>query len=921
MRAREQVPRRVPDTDLIGRDTDVAAIEGLLDAVRAGESGVLVLRGDPGLGKTALLERAVELASGCTVVRAGGREEEMELAFAGLQLLCAPMLGLVDRLPGPQRAALAIALGLDEGPAPDRFLVGLATLGLIAEFAQTRPVVCVIDDAHWLDLSSAQTLTFVARRLQAESAALIVATRGKEVLAGLPERSIEPLGDSDARRLLRTTSLRAPLDEQVRDRIVAEARGCPLALVELPRALTPAQLAGGFVLPGALPMTERIEATYLRRLDGLGPDSLTLLLAAAAEVTGDPLLLWGAAKRLTIGSDAASEVEATELCELDPRVRFTHPLARSAVYRAASPERRRAVHRALAEATDPALDPDRRAWHRAHATAGLDEDVAAELERSAAGAQARGGLPATAAFLERSASLTPSPARRAGRALAAAQAKYQAGAFDEARALIAIAETGPPDKLLDARIGLLRGQMAFGSGDVAEAPALLLETARRLEPLDPKQARETYLDALAAANFAGRLAGPVDLPQVAAAVLAGPAAARSPRAPDLLLDGLSALLVNGYENSAPMVRRALGAMLDGQLTIAESVRWSFIACRSAHDIWDDDAWDALSERQLEIVRDAGAISALPLALSQRIGMQLHAGQFKAAAMHVDELEAIAEATEDALPRYGALALAGWRGDESDARQLRETITGEAHRRGEGMGLSLAAHTDAVLYNGLGQYGWALAAAEQASGYPPELGFGNWALVELIEAAVRSGQPSRGAEALTRLESTTGPSDTDWALGVAARSRALLAHDRIAEPLYVEAINRLGRSRGTVALARARLIYGEWLRRKHRRTDARDQLRRAREMLVSIGAEAFAERARRELLATGEKVRKRDVTTRDDLTPQETQIAQMAAEGLSNPEIGERLFISSRTVEYHLGKVYAKLNINSRTKLQGLFSAA
>jgi DNA-binding CsgD family transcriptional regulator len=905
---------------LIGRDSDVAAIEELLEAVRAGESRVLVIRGDPGVGKTALLERAAELASGCTVVRADGLEEEMELAFAGLQLVCAPMLDLLDRLSGPQKAALTTALGLDQGPPPDRFLVGLAALSLIAEFARAQPLVCLIDDAHWLDRSSTQTLTFVGRRLQAESVALIVATRGGEALAGLPERSVERLGDLDAQRLLHTT-LSAPLDEQVRDRIIAEAAGCPLALLELPRALSPAQLAGGFALPGALPMTERIEQSYLQRLDGLAPDSLTLLLIAAAEVTGDPLLVWRAVGHLGLGSEAAAEVERTGLCELDPRVRFTHSLARSAIYRAASAEQRRAVHRALAAATDPELDPDRRAWHRAHATAGLDEDVAAELERSAARAQSRGGIAAAAAFLERSASLTPAPARRAGRALAAADAKYRAGALDEARALVALAETGSRDELLHARIALLRGQMAFGSSYVADAPALLLETARRFEPLDPKHARETYLDALSAANFAGRLASTVDLPQVATAVLAGPASPRSPRAPDLLLDGLSALLVDGYETAAPMVRAALGAMLDGQLTTAESVRWSFIACRSAHDVWDDHAWDALSERQLEIVRDAGAISALPLALSQRIGMQLHAGQFKAAAMLVDELEAIAEATEDALPRYGALALAGWRGDESDARQLRGAITDEARSRGEGMGLSLAAHTDAVLYNGLGLYEQALAAAEHAASYPVELGFGNWSLVELIEAAVRIGQPDRATEALTRLVRTTGPSATDWARGVEARSRALLTDGDDAEQLYVDSIDRLARTPGAVGLARARLVYGEWLRRKHRRTDARDQLRLARELLVSIGAEAFAERARRELLATGEKVRKRNVTTRDDLTPQETQIAQLAAEGLSNPEIGERLFISPRTVEYHLHKVYAKLDINSRNKLRGVLSAA
>ncbi len=463
--------------------------------------------------------------------------------------------------------------------------------------------------------------------------------------------------------------------------------------------------------------------------------------------------------------------------------------------------------------------------------------------------------------------------------------------------------------------------MAFGSSDGADAPALLLETAKRFVSLDPKRARETCLDALAAAMFAGRLAGSVGLPQVAAAALAAPAAASPPGAADLLPDGLATLVVQGYEKGAPLVRDALAAVLEGDLTIAQSVRWSFIAGRTAHDVWDDDAWDALSERQLQIVREAGAISALPLALSQRIGMELHAGQFKAAAMLVDELEAVAAATDANLPRYGALALAGWRGEENRVRRLSKAIAREAAQRGEGMGLSLVEHTTAVLHNGLGQYEQALAAAEQASNYPPELGFGNWSLVELIEAAVRSGEASRAEDALGRLLSTTDPSGTDWALGEAARSCALLADDEDAEPLYLEAIDRLGRSRGAVAVSRARLVYGEWLRRKHRRSDARDQLRRAREVLVSIGAEAFAERARRELLATGEKVRKRDVTTRDDLTPQEIQIAQLAAEGFSNPEIGARLFISPRTVEYHLRKVYTKLNVNSRNKLQAALSAA
>jgi len=597
-------------------------------------------------------------------------------------------------------------------------------------------------------------------------------------------------------------------------------------------------------------------------------------------------------------------------------VRFRHPLVRSAVYRAASYEERQRAHRILAEAIDPQVDPDRRAWHRAQAAADADEDVAAELERSAGRAQARGGLAAAAAFLERSAVLTIDLGRRASRALAAAQAAYQAGAPDEAFELLARAEAGPPDELLHGRASLLRGQMAFASGHSADASTVLLATARRFEQVDPQLARETYLDALAAATFVGRLAKLAGLPEIAAAARAAPAAPRAPRAPDMLLDGLAILLTDGYQAGAPALRRAVSAFRRGDVAPEDELRWFFVACHSAHDLWDDDGWNEFSARYLQLARNVGALGVLPIALAQRVGLHLHAGEFAAAAALVEETAAITEATGNDLPAYSAMALAGWRGRRAEAIELIETIKRRAVVRDEGMGLSIAQYTSAVLHNGLGRYGDALAAADQASAYPQELGFANWGLVELAEAAARSGDTRRATDAVERLARTTQPCATPGARGIEARSRALVSEGHDAELLYQEAIDQLGRCRGVVALARAHLVYGEWLRRENRRIDARDQLRTAHQVLVSAGAEAFAERARRELVATGETVRRRSQDAdAHELTPQEAHIARLARDGRSNAEIGAELFLSVRTVEWHLRKVFGKLGISSRRALR------
>jgi len=903
-------------TALTDRISERGVLDRVVHAVRAGESRALLVRGDPGVGKTVLLDYLAGQAAGagCRVARAAGVQWEMELAFAGLHQLCRPMLGRAGRLPVPQHDTLRTAFGIAAGPPPDRFLVGLAVLSLLSEVAGERPLICLIDDEQWLDRASAQALGFAARRLGADPVGMVFAAREPDPgLAGLPELKVGGLGDEDARALL-DEALPGPLDVRVRDLIVAETRGNPLALLELPRGLSPTELAGGFGLPDAGPLPGRIENSFARQLDALPGQTRRLVQLAAADPSGDRSLVWRAAGRLAIPAGAADPAMQAGLVEFGDWVRFRHPLARSAAYRSASFSDRQQMHAALAEVTDPIADPDRRAWHLAQAATGPDEDVAAELERSAGRAQARGGLTAAAAFLERAAALTPDPARRADRALAAAQAKVHAGLPDAALELLAEADAGPADELLHARIGLLRGQMAFASSHGADASRLLLHTARQLEPLDVRLARETYLDALAAAMFVGRLADGVGLPEVARAALGAPPAPPPPRAPDLLLDGLAVLITDGYETGTPALQPAVAAFRSGDVTIKDELRWFFVACHAAHDLWDDEAWYALSARHLQLARDVGALSVLPLALAQRVGVHLHAGEFGAAASLVEETAAITEATRNDLPPYSALALAGWQGRTADAAGLIRAAVDGLTVRGEGMGLGLVRHTSAVLSNGLGRYRDALTAAEEASASPQELGFANWGLAELVEAAVRCGETARAADALERLARTTRPSGTPWGLGIEARSRALVSEGEAAELLYREAIDRLGQSRGAVALARAHLLYGEWLRRENRRIDARAQLRTAHEMLDAMGMAAFAERARRELMATGEAVRRRTVEAPSTLTAQEALIARLARDGRTNPEIGAQLFLSARTVEAHLRKIYTKLGIGSRREL-------
>jgi DNA-binding CsgD family transcriptional regulator/tetratricopeptide (TPR) repeat protein len=883
--------------------------------VRAGQGRALVVRGEPGVGKTALLDYLAERASRCLVARAAGVQSEMELAFAGLHQLCAPMLDHAESLPDPQREALRTAFGLSAGPVPDRFLVGLAVLGLLSETAGERPLVCVVDDQQWLDHASAQALGFAARRLAADPVGLVFAARvpGQDV-AGLPELVVEGLAYNDARSLLESVLSRVAgrLDARVRDRIIADTHGNPLALLELTRGLTPAQLTGGFGVSEVVPLDGRIEESFRRQLEALPAQTRRLVQLAAADPSGDPVLVWRAAGRLAIGAGAAKPAVEAGLAEFGARVRFRHPLVRSAAYWSASAQTRQELHGALAEATDPAADPDRRAWHRAQAVPGLDEEVAAELELCAGRAQRRGGLAAAAAFLERSARLTIDPARRAQRALAAAQARNQAGASDAALGLLAMAQAGPLDELQRARADLLRAQIAFASSHGRDAPPLMLSAAQQLEGLDAGLARETYLEAFTAALFVGRLS-PAAVGDVARAARMAPALPTKGRAPDLLLDGLALLVTEGYATGAPALRRALLAARSQDISAEEGLGWLWLAEMAAVAVWDDETWRILVSRHVKLARDAGALSELPLALLSRYLLHAHAGELEQAAALIAEAQAVADATGSQLGPYGGLGAAAFRGREAEATELIQATMAGATSRGEGRGVATQ-YAVALLYNGLGRYDKALAAAELACEYD-DIGVVGWSLTELVEAAVRSGQPARASDALRRLSETTRASGTDWGIGIEARSRALLSEGQAAENGYREAIERLGRTRMRPAAARAHLLYGEWLRRENRRQDARAELRTAHGLFTAMGIEAFADRARHELLAAGDTVRKPMVETVSELTAQEAHIARLAVDGGTNAEIGAQLFLSTRTVEWHLSKVYTKLGVGSRRELR------
>jgi DNA-binding CsgD family transcriptional regulator len=897
---------------LRGRDRERAALDRLLAGARAGRSGALVLRGEPGIGKTALLDYAVAQAGAMRVARAAGVEPEVELPFAGLHQLCGGMLDHMDKLPAPQEAALAAALGLSGARAPDRLLVGLAVLGLLAEVAAEQPLLCVVDDAGWLDRASAQALAFAARRLATEPIALAFAAREPVgELAGLEVLTVEGLSDAESRALL-ASSLHGTLDEQVRERLLAEAQGNPLALTELPRAMAPGELAGGYGLPHAAQLSRRLEESFVRRFERLPPATRTLLLVAAAEPVGEPMLLWRAAAQLGIDRGAGAEAEAEDLLRIGARVTFRHPLVRSAVYRAAGADQRRAAHAALAAATDAEVDPDRRAWHLAQAARGPDAALASELEASASRARRRGGLAAAAAFLEAAARLTPDPGRRALRGVVAAQAMFAAGATDAALAQLLKAQPGPLRERDRARLARLRGEIVFAQTRGGDAPALLLAAAEQFAPLDARRAREAYLEAIATAAFRG---GEPPLEHVRAAAEAARAAPPAPepvRIVDELLDGLAVRWTDGFAAAAPLLARALERARGETAWSARAVLWMWIMCRVAADHWDAETADAVSLRVIALARADGALAVLSPALAHRALSHVLAGRLVRADQLIAEADALIEATGNAPFPYAAVILAGWRG-EPDALERIRGRTDEAIAQGDGMAGTAAAVATAIFHNGMGGYEDALRAAERAAGVD-RLGLASWGDPELIEAAVRTGRRAAAERAFERLVERTQAAGTALALGVEARSRALLSDDAEAEAFYLEAIALLRDPLVAIQHARTQLLYGEWLRRARRRVEAREQLRSAHEQLRAMGAVAFAARAAGELAATGERARARSADTRDQLTPHELTIARLARDGRTNQEIGAQLFISPRTVEYHLYKVFRKLDISSRLQL-------
>jgi DNA-binding CsgD family transcriptional regulator len=901
---------------LLGRASERGALEELLEVVRGGQSRVLVLCGEPGVGKTALLEDAVQAASGFLVARAFGVEAEMELPFAALQMLCAPMLDRLDDLPEPQREALGTAFGLSSGAAPEQLLVGLAVLSLFADAARERPLLCVIDDAQWLDRASAQALAFVSRRLLAEPVAVLFATReraGRE-LAGLPELPLEGLADDDARALL-SSVIDGPLDNRTRDRIVTETHGNPLALLELPRGQTPAELALGFGVPDAMLLSGRIEDHYRQRIDGLPVQTQRLLLIAALEPLGEPARVRQAGQLLGVGADAAEPAVMAGL--LEANLRFHHPLVRSAVYRAATPEQRRRVHLALAEVTDPDADPDYRAWHRAQGATGPDEDLADELERSAGRAQHRGGLAAAAGLLERSAELTPEPQRKAARLLLAANAHLTAGATNRAQALLDESLPNLSDARSRAQAARMQGMIRFYEGRGGDTASSLFQAAIDLKHTDPPLAREVLLEALASAMWAGRLTTGTTPLTIAQAARDIPAPDEDERVGSLLLAAYTRRLTDSYASAVDGWRQAIAAYAH-ELRGQPELKWHALIWNATGQLLDFEAQYAAARGSARAAREQGALATLPRALSLLARCELLAGRIEAAEALVAEAEEIARATgAPAVPAASEILKLGilcWRGDEDKVRPLADSVVAEAVARGQGLGVTIVEMDLTILQLGLGRYDEARVHALRVFDEDPLWWFGTGALGDAVEATARSGDEDAARAALHRLRERARASGTPWALGLLARAEALLASDEAAEAFYCESLDHLGHSGVATELARARLLYGEWLRRSRRRRDARVQLRAAHQIFQAIGAAAFAHRAQVELLATGEHVRARAPELRDELTPQEQQIARLAADGESNAQIGAQLFISPHTVAYHLHKVFGKLDVSSRNQL-------
>ena len=846
----------------------------------------------------------------------------MELGFAGLHQLLLPFAGQIGTLPPPQRDALSSAFGLGYHSPPDRFRVALATLTLLAQTARRRGLLCVVDDAQWLDRESAAVLTFVARRLHADSIAMLFAVRDpwdtQALLADLPGIQLAGLPAPAAGQLLRADV--PGLDDQVGQRIVAETSGNPLALIEVGRELTPGQLAGQAPLPELLPLGHHLEDRFLRQARRLPADTQILLLTAAADPTGDPGLLWRTGHDLGFSPAAAAPAQAENLIVVGTVIRFRHPLIRSAIYYSAAPIERRRIHRALAGATDPGHDPDRRAWHLSEATAEPDESVAAGLELAAGRATIRGGWAASGAFLARAAVLTPDPGTQGRRLLAAARAEIAAGAPDKAQLLLDRSRDHLEDRRQEGLAKKAQGAIYQALNQPAQAAAVLLAAARDLAAFDVRLARAALLDALTAATISGPLAldGATGLELAAASrdVPLAPGQAKGPG--DLLLDAASTLVLDGHRAAAPLVRVAIAALKRDPSSSAEMLDWLGVGCYLAGALGDDAGMYALARRLERQARGQGALTALATALVYTGTANMFAGSLDAAQACFTERGAI-EAARDCDCNLGNLMVMAWRGRDRETRAEAGHATQAARRQGQGWRLTWVEYALCVLELGLGHYADALASTPRA--FEENLLVSAFALADFIEAAVRSGHRAAGQEALNRVIRQVPPGGSPLALGLLARSRALLARDFEADALYTEAIDHLTSCPSAVQLARTQLLYGEWLRRRKRRAEARPHLRAAHTQFEEMGVAGFAERTRLELVATGETARKRSPETRNKLTPQEAQIATLASRGATNPEIASKLFISPNTVDYHLRKIFRKLDVTSRRHLAAVSLAS
>lgn len=905
---------------LVGRLDERRALDRVLAAAREGLSGALVVRGEPGIGKTSLLEHVIASAPDFQLARIAGVETEMESGYAGLHRLLLPFVDRLDALPAAQRDAARCAFGLTDGAPADRHLVGVAALSLLAGLAAERPVLCVVDDAHWLDRESLDALSLVGRRLFADRIALVFGAReprrDSPILQGIPELTVRGLGSDDAFELLRSV-VGGSLDEDAARRIVRATHGSPMAIIELAADLGPDERSARAHPPDPLPIGRRLEAHFLRKVRAMPPATQTLLLVAAADPSGDPQVVGDAAGALGSAADASEPARAAGIFEMDSVARFRHPLIRSSVYGGASSAERRRAHEALAAVTNGERDHDVWAWHRAAAAAGPSEEVAADLARAARRAAARGGHSAAGTFLARAAELSVDRAGRAERVLAAAEAHLAGGAPARARSLLDAAAAELVEPLLVARAQRLDGAIRYAIGDAQGTASILVSAARALEPFDLRTARATMLQALAAARVTGRFTarGESEV-DVAAAARAMPLRGATPSVADLLLDADVALFLDGHAAAVPLLRRAIDALQRNDLNTDDDLLWLGIGCWAAGAVGDDDALYRLASRLERRAREQGALVALSIGLMFLAMSELLDGSLSAARLHFAERSHLMVAIGRPAD-VGELVMLAWAGREAEARAEAETVARYATERSHGWMMPFVEYSLGVLELGLGNYRAAYDRSTKVYDENPFLSV--VAFPNLVEAAARCGEDAAAHEAIAQLAERALPNGTPLALGLLARSQALVADEAVADDLYQEAIEHLRHCRGDLQLARTHLVYGEWLRRRKRRLDAREQLRAAHTMLSGMGAAGLARRAGAELAATGERVRKRTRDAATELTPQEALIAQLASRGATNPEIAAKLFLSAATVDYHLRKVYRKLAIGSRRDLAGVLA--